>query len=312
MEPIMKNLHLLLSLLLFVSAAPVTPGSPSAEELNVVTTIPDLADIVREIGGDRVDVKTITRGRENLHAVTARPSHLVALSRADMFVQVGLSLEAVFVPGLLESARNTKIRPGAAGFVNTSDGWDAIDVPASVSRQGGDLHPYGNPHLNLDPRGGEHMAEVIRDALVQIDPGSKDLYERRHAAYAEKLAEARKRWDALTDRLRGRKIVVYHQEFNYLARYHGIEIVDAIELRPGIPPTPNHLAEVIGDMKREGVKVILVAHWSRNRDVERVAEATGARIVEVPSQAGGTASTETWIGMMDELHAQLVTAFSGE
>jgi ABC-type Zn uptake system ZnuABC Zn-binding protein ZnuA len=302
-------LRCLALLALAAPTRPAAPAEPAADPLEVVATIPDLGDIVQEVGGDRVEVSTITRGRENLHAVTARPSHLVALSRADVFVQVGLSLETVFVPGLLENSRNRAIQPGAPGFVNVSDGWQPIDVPVSVSRQGGDLHPHGNPHINLDPRGGEHMAKVVRDALIELEPDSEAYFEERHEAFASKLAAARERWDALTERLRGRKLVVYHQEFNYLARYHGIEITATIELRPGIPPTPNHLAEVIGTVKREGVKVILIAPWSRNRDVEKVAETTGASIVEVPSQAGGTEATRTWIGMMDVVHERLAEAF---
>lgn len=303
----MKILHTLLSFVLLASTA---VPSAAADPLRVVGTIPDLADVVREVGGDRVEVETITRGRENLHAVVARPSHLVALSRADLFVQVGLSLETVFVPGLIESSRNRAIRPGSPGFVTVSDGWEAIEVPDSVSRRGGDLHPQGNPHMNLDPRAGEHMAQVVLDALVALDPGSKAEYAERHAAYAERLAAARRRWDELTPRLRGRKIAVYHQEFNYLARYHGIEIVGSIELRPGIPPTPNHLAELIDAMRREDARVILIAPWSRNRDVERVAERTGATIVEVPNQAGGSDETATWIDTMDTIHERLAAALA--
>jgi ABC-type Zn uptake system ZnuABC Zn-binding protein ZnuA len=152
------------------------------------------------------------------------------------------------------------------------------------------------------------MAQVVLDALVGLDPGSKAGYAERHAAYAERLAAARRRWDELTPRLRGRKIAVYHQEFNYLARYHGIEIVGSIELRPGIPPTPNHLAELIDAMRREDARVILIAPWSRNRDVERVAERTGAALVEVPNQAGGSDETATWIDTMDTIHERLAAA----
>jgi ABC-type Zn uptake system ZnuABC Zn-binding protein ZnuA len=291
--------------LAFASAA-----RPSADKLKVLATIPDLADIVQEIADGRVDVTTVTRGSENLHAVTPRPSHLVAMSRADVFVQVGLSLEMAFVPGLMEVARNRAVYPGSAGFVNVSEGWEAIDVPANLSRQAGDLHPQGNPHMNLDPRAGEHMADVIYHAFVRLDPGSEALYKERYEAYKKKLAEAKARWDELAKGFRGSKIAVYHQEFNYFARCYGIEIADSIELRPGIPPTPNHLADVIADMKSRNVRVILIAPWSENSDVKRVAEATGARIVEVPNQAGGMDGAETWIGLMDVIHQKLAAAIA--
>jgi ABC-type Zn uptake system ZnuABC Zn-binding protein ZnuA len=282
-----------------------------ADKVKVVATIPDLADVAEQIGGRRVDVTTITRGRENLHAVTARPSHLVAMSRADVFVQVGLSLETAFVPGLLEGARNKDINPGAPGFVSVSEGWQPIEVQPSLSRRAGDLHPQGNPHMNLDPRAGEFMAKAIRDGLVRVDPGSESLYEQGYKAYLQKLAQAKQRWDEVAKGFRGRKIAVYHMEYNYLARYYDMEIAASIELRPGIPPTPNHLAQVIADMKQNGVKVILIAPWSENSSVKRVAEATGAKIVEVPNQAGGMPGADTWIGMMDLIHTKLAAATAG-
>jgi ABC-type Zn uptake system ZnuABC Zn-binding protein ZnuA len=299
------------TLLLALSAAPAAapalpaPAAPAAK-LEVVTTIHDLADIVRTIGGERVEVEALTRGRENLHLATARPSHLVALSRADMYVQVGLSLEAGFAPSLLLSARNAKIQPGAPGFVNVSDGWEAIEVPASLSRQAGDLHPQGNSHMNLDPRAGRHMAGIVRDALLRLDPAGAEGYEQRFAAYAEELARAEARWEEAREALRGKRVAVYHTEFNYLARWLGVEIADAIELRPGIPPTPNHLAAVIDDMKRREVRVILIAPWADNASVERVADATGAAVIVVPNQ---TPPGGTWIGMMDEIVAALARAF---
>ncbi len=292
-----------------VAAAPLTRAATAGEPLKVVATIPDLADLVRTIGGDRVDVLSIARGKENLHAVSARPSHLVAMSRADLFVEVGLSLEVSFVPSLLENARNDRIRPGASGFVNVSEGWTALDVPADVSRRAGDIHPQGNPHLNLDPRAGKHMAERILAGLLRVDPGSKDAYQERYDALAARLDEAEVRWSAGAQAWKGRKIVVYHLEYNYLAAAYGLEIVGSIESKPGIPGTPNHVARLIADMKARGCKTILTAIWSNNNDVARIAEATGAKVVELPNQCGSVRGSETWIGMMDVIHERLTSAF---
>jgi ABC-type Zn uptake system ZnuABC Zn-binding protein ZnuA len=283
----------------------------SSEPLRVVATIPDLADITRQIGGDRVEVTSIARGKENLHAVAARPSHLVAMSRADLFVEIGLSLEMSFVPGLLENARNGRIRPGAAGFVNVSEGWQPIDVPTELTRRSGDIHPQGNPHLNLDPRAGTHMALRIYEGLVRVDPSSKESYEGRYNTYLARIEEAQKRWASLTGGWKGKKVVVYHLEYNYLAAAYGLEVVGAIEYKPGIPPTPNHIAQLIDSMKAAGCKTILTAGWSNNKDVARVAEKTGASIVELPNQCGATTDAETWIGMMDVIHQRLAAAFEG-
>jgi len=289
-------------------AAPARAAAAS-DRLRVVTTLPDLADITRRIGGDRVEVTALTKGRENLHHVVARPSHLVALSRADVLVQVGLSLEMGFLPGLLENANNPKIRPGRPGFVNVSVGWDPLNVPIVVTRKDGDVHPDGNPHLNLDPRGGRQMAARILAGLVAVDPASKAAYEARAAEYGRELDAAEARWDAVAKNWSGRKIVTYHMEYDYLARRYGLEIVGTIESKPGIPPTPGHVARLVEQMRAAGAVVVLTAPWSNSGEVERIAEATSARVVELPNQCGGLADTESWIAMMDLVHERLERAF---
>jgi ABC-type Zn uptake system ZnuABC Zn-binding protein ZnuA len=308
----MTRTPLLLAFVLGLLAHPSARGAagvPAPEKLRVVTTIPDLADVARRIGGERVEVSSIARGKENTHAVPVRPSHLVAMSKADLFVQIGLSLEASYVPGLLEGCRNRRIQPGAPGFVNCSEGWEPIDVPASLSRRGGDVHPQGNPHMNLDPRGGRHIADCVLAGLVRVDPARRDEYGQRHGAYVAELDAAVARWAAMGAAWKGEKVVEYHQEFRYFARAYGIELVATIESKPGIPPTPNHLAEVIARMRSEGVKVIATATWSNEDTVERVADATGARVLELPNMCGGLPGTETWIGMMDVLHRRVAEAF---
>ncbi len=297
-----------LPLALTALASPVLAAAASGP-LRVVTTLPDLADITRRIGGDRVEVTALTKGRENLHHVSARPSHLVALSRADVLVQVGLSLEMGFLPGLLENANNPKIRPGMPGFVNVSVGWDPLNGPTVVTRKDGDVHPDGNPHLNLDPRGGRQMAARILAGLVAVDPAGKAAYEARAAEYGQELDAAEARWDAAAKTWAGRRIVTYHMEYDYLARRYGLEIVGTIESKPGIPPTPGHVAQLVAKMKAADARVILTAPWSNSGEVERIAEATVAKVVELPNQCGGIDRTDTWIAMMDLMHERLAQAF---
>lgn len=296
------------SLLAIAALCTFALAGHAADRLRVVCTIPDLADLARTIGGDRVDVTSICKGTENTHAVVTKPSHLVAVSRADVFVEVGLSLETAFVPGLLEGARNERIRPGKPGFVNVSEGFEAIEVPTALSRRDGDVHPQGNPHINLDPRFGRHAAARILASLVAVDPGSKAAYEARAAEYGKLLDAAEARWTTAEKAFAGRKIVVYHKEFAYLARVCGIDVVGSIEPKPGIPPTPNHLAELVGAMKQQSGLVIVTAPWSNGRDVERVAKESGARVVEIPNLVGG-GSAKTWIELMDLAHARLAEGF---
>lgn len=299
-----------LALFLGFALTGATDAHARAAKLRVVTTIPDLADIVKEIGGDRVDVTSIARGRENTHAVAIRPSHMIAMSKADLFVQIGLALESSYVPGLLENCHNSKIQPGQPGFVNASEGWTPIDVPASVSRQQGDVHPFGNPHMNMDPRGGRQIAERVLAGLEAVDPAGEKEYGDRYTRYVAKLEEAERRWAEGAEGWAGRKVVIYHQEYNYLADAYGIEIVGAIEPKIGIPPTPNHVAELIERMKAEHARVILTAIWSNNATVARIAEATGARVVELPNMCGGLPGTDEWIAMMDTVHERLAAAFA--
>lgn len=298
-------------LLLLAALLALAPASPAADALRVVATIPDLADIAREIGGDRASVTALTKGSENLHRVVARPSHLVALSRADVLVQMGLSLESGFLPAMLENARNPRIRPGQPGFVDVSSGWTAIDVPTVVTRKDGDVHPDGNPHLNLDPRAGRHFAQRVLAGLCAADPAGKAAYEARAAAYAKRLDEAEARWAEAEKAWAGRKVVVYHVEFDYLVRRCGLDVVGSIESKPGIPPTPKHVAELVERMKSAGPVVILTAPWSNGGEVAEIAKATGATVVELPNQCGATAGAETWIGLQDLVHARLAAAFAG-
>jgi zinc/manganese transport system substrate-binding protein len=311
LSPIRTRSAFLRLLLLVAATFAAAPASSAAGALRVVATIPDLADVAREIGGDRVTVTALTKGGENLHRVVARPSHLVALSRADVLIQVGLSLESGFLPGMLENARNPRIRPGQPGFVDVSAGWTAIDVPAVVTRKDGDVHPDGNPHLNLDPRAGRHFAQRILLGLCAADPAGKSAYEARAAAYGRRLDEAEARWAEAAKSWSGRKVVVYHVEFDYLVRRYALEVVGAIESKPGIPPTPKHVAELVERMKSAGPVVILTAPWSNGGEVKEIAKATGATVVELPNQCGGTAGAETWIGLMDLAHARLAAAFGG-
>jgi ABC-type Zn uptake system ZnuABC Zn-binding protein ZnuA len=299
-------LRRLLLLLALISSSATTLA---ADKLKVVATIPDLADIVRQIGGERVEVTTICRGLENAHLVTPKPSHLVAMSRADVLVQIGLSLETAFVPGLLESCRNDRIQPGKPGFVNTSEGWQPLDVPKVLDRKFGDVHPQGNPHMNLSPAGGRQMAERVLAGLVAVDPASKTAYEARFAEYAKQLDEASKRWAEAEKSWAGRKVVVYHKEYDYLIDACHLKLIGSIEPKPGSPPTASSLAGLIGEIRREKDVVILSASWSNNQAVARIVEETGVKVVELPNMCGGLAGTETWIGMMDLVHQRLAQAF---
>jgi len=281
----------------------------TAEPLRVVTTVPDLADIVVEIGGDRVEVQSLSKGMENLHAVVVTPSMLVALSRADLFFEMGLALESTWLPSVLRAARNPAIEPGKPGFVNVSIGWQPIEVPKSTSRQAGDLHPQGNPHFNLDVRAGRHFADRILEALVAVDPSGESSYRAAYDLYSEKLSAAEAKWKEVGRELRGKKVAVYHLEFNYFVRHYGMTQIVSIEPKPGIPPKPRDVARVIQLVRKEEVPVILTAAWSNNRQVKNIARQTGATVVELPNMVHGAPWAKSWIDLMDGLHDRILQAY---
>ena len=290
----------------------LTAPDASAADLRVVGTIPDLATLAEEIGGERVEARSLSRGTENLHGVRVRPSMLIALNKAELYLQIGLSMEAVWITDLLIRAKNKRIASGSDGFQNCSDGWEAIQVPKNLSRKGGDLHPQGNPHFNLDPLGGPHLAQKVYEALVRVDPAGKPVYDKNYADWQKRLAAKQERWTKIAAGLKGKKVVVYHTEYNYFAKRVGMEIVASIEPKPGIPPSPGDVTRVVKVMKEEGANVILTAAWSNNRQTNDIARRTGAKVVELPNQVKGADWAPNWIALMDGIHTRLAEAYELE
>jgi zinc/manganese transport system substrate-binding protein len=289
---------------------PVPEVPPRSRPLEVLVTIPDLKDFVDQIGGERVRVHSLARGGENLHAVMLRPSDLVRAGRAELFFEIGLSLEHSFVPGLLEAANNPRLKVGQASFVNASIGWRPIEVPASLTRDAGvDIHPDGNPHWNLSPEAGEHFTQKVLAGLIAVDPQGEPRYRYRAAQLLERLAEAKLRWLKAQDLLRGRKLVCYHRDVSYLAAACGLTIVGTIEPKPGVQPSPTSMAALIQRMRDEAVPLILTGKWSNNKFTRFVAQETGASVLELPLMVGGDPEATDWIALMDLLHERLLAAY---
>ncbi len=294
-----------------VSAAP-TRALSGSDKLQVVATLPDLANLATAIGGDRIDVKTLARPGQNLHAVRVKPSHLVALSKADLFLQVGLSLEHAWIPGLLRTARNRKVLPGTNGFVSAGEGYSMIEVPVRLDRSlSADVHPAGNPHINISLGGGPHMAERIRDGLIRVDPAGEEAYRAGFAQWMTRYDEARLRWDVVSAAVAEKKAdaCLYHQEFDYLLGEMGLSIAAFLEPRPGLAPTPSHLAKVIDIVKAKEIPVILTAPWSNNKNCRRVAELTGAAILQLPVMTGSENQSGDWIRMIDATVEKIAAAY---
>lgn len=284
-------------------------GITPADKLNVVTTVPDLAWFAKEIGGDQVTVTSLSKGRENLHSLKVRPRTLVSISKADVLIEMGLSLEATWLPELVLASRNRKIHEGEPGRVNCGENWVAMDVPADLSREGGDLHPGGNPHYALSPRSGTHIADHVLRGLVAVDPSHEEQFLERYTKLTERLGKAEKKWKRYAELFEQSKtiemVVTYHSEFDYLLDYLGVQSKMAIEPKPGVPPTAKHLAKVISHMRDESIPLVLTANWSNSKNVTMVASKAGAKVLELPVMVDGEPWASDWILLIDGLMERL-------
>jgi len=276
-------------------------GQPAHAKLRVVAALPDVADITRQIGGDRISVETIAEGTQDPHKVPVKPSFVTKLNRADALVVQGLGLEHAFIPALLEAARNDRIMPGAVAYIDASLYVKPLEVPSSQNRTQGELHPLGNPHFNLDPEQGKLMARAIAEGLERVDPAGAANYRDGLARFTALLDRKIAEWQKLAAPLRGLKVVSYHQDLIYLANRYGMQLVGTIEVKPGIPATPGHLEELLSTMQREKVKVIIREIAYDPGLARSLAERTGARVAEISSLAGGLGSN----GYIDSIEADL-------
>ncbi len=254
-------------------------------KLNVVTTTPDLAAIARAVGGEHVAVRSLGRPHENPHFVEPKPSYIVALNNADLLIEVGLELEVGWLPALLEQTRNRRILPGQPGRLDASTVITPLEVPRGpVDRGQGDVHPHGNPHYLLDPVRGRAVARAIADGLVRQDPAHAAAYRANLAAFeqaVETCTEAcRQRLAAGTHR----KVFTYHRSLSYFAERFGLEVVNTVEPKPGIPPSPAHITRLIEQGQRENVRAILMENWYDRRVPDLIAGNIGARVVPLALQ----------------------------
>lgn len=277
----------------------------------VVATIPDLADMARQIGGGVFDVKSLTTGVENLHAVPVKPSFATLLNRAEVVLLMGLDAEHAFLPALLEAARNSRLLPAAPGYVDCSIYVTTLQVPVRLDRSLGDQHPRGNPHFNLDPVSGKAMARAIAEGLTRNYPQHEALFKKNLTAYLATLDAAIVRWQREAAPLRGVKLVSYHPDMLYFAERFGMEAIGTIELRAGVGPTPGHIVELEALMRREGVKIVVrEVHYPAGL-AETIAQRTGAKLVTLPAMVGGVPEAKDYLSFIDYNLRTMLRAVQG-
>jgi zinc/manganese transport system substrate-binding protein len=268
-------------------------------KIRVVATIPDLADMAKNIGGDLLEIKSLATGVEDVHAVPMKPSFATILNRADVLLLMGLEMEHAFLPGLLEAARNPKILRDAPGYIDCSVYITPLEVPTRLDRALGDVHPMGNPHFNLDPVAGKAIARAIADGLTRNSPENGATFKKNLAAYLATLDAAIARWQREAAPLRGVKFISYHPDLIYFAERFGMEAAGTIEIRPGVDPTPGHIVELQERMRREGVKLVVRERHYPAGLAETIAQRTGAKLVELPAMVGGVPEAKDYVSFID-------------
>ena len=282
-------------------------------KLNVVATTSDLGSIAHEIGGDLVQVTVLAKPMEDVHFVDPKPSYVVKLAHADVLLEGGAELEIGWLPPLLEGARNPKLGSGQPGRVGCAEGLSLLEVPALLDRSQGDLHAAGNPHFLIDPVNARHAAERIYSAFSEVDPAHRAGYREGLETFTRRLDEKLPAWQKALAPFSGRRVVAFHNSWPYFAQRFGMKIDLFLEPKPGIPPTPAHLAEVIDRMKAEKIGVIIVEPFQNRKTAETVANRTGAVLIDVAQYPGGIKGTEAgYIELMDYLVNTLANALNGK
>ncbi len=285
----------------------LTTSAVAHAQLRVVTTTPTYADLARRIGGNRVAVTSIMRGPENIHRIVATPAKVALVAQADLFIHSGLDLE-LWVPALLRGARNAKILPGRPGNFNAARGIRLKEIPRAVSRAQGEMHIYGNPHYVLDPINLIIIGRNLRDRLSEIDPEHAAEYHRNCAGFEDRMKRELLRWLRQMRPYRGLKVVGYHNVFPYFADRFALRVIGYVEPKPGIEPSPGHVARLIQLMRRERCRIILLNTWADRRTAESIARETGAVIVPFPEWVGGVPEAKDIFSHFDFLVGNIVRA----
>lgn len=306
MLAVVRESLLIMANLLFVSAI---IGNST---INVVTTLPDLRDIAKQIGGDRVKVFSIAKGYQDPHFVDSKPSYIIKLHRADLFAQVGLDLEIGWVPALLEGARNPNILWSGKGYVDASKGVTLLQVPTvepSKLRAEGDIHIYGNPHYWLDPENAKIIAQNIYEGLVRVSSDDEAYFKATKEMFFSRVDQALAIWLGMMQPYRGRKIIAFHDSWPYFENRFDIEIAGFIEPKPGISPSPKHIQRTIEKMKRENIRVIIISPFYSKKIPERIAKEVGGIVVELAPSVEGMKGVNSYFDLFDYNLKKLTEAF---
>jgi zinc/manganese transport system substrate-binding protein len=291
----------LLSLLAFLSQS-------ASAALNVFACEPEWGALAQELGGDKVNVYSATTAQQDPHHIEARPSLISRARNADLMICSGSELEIGWVPLLLTQSGNARIQPGSPGFLEASQFVAKLEIPKVIDRALGDIHPGGNPHVHLDPRNIAKVAEVLAGRLAEIDRANAAEYRKRAESFRERWNSAVQKWTQQAAPLKGVPLVVYHKDMSYFINWTGMKEVGSLEPKPGIPPTPGHLADLVERMKRDPAKAIVYSPYNNPRAAEFLSAQAKIPAVPLPFTVGGTERAKDLFGLYDDMIERLLKA----
>lgn len=290
----MKKLLLILSL----SFAALTQAAHA--ELHVFACEPEWAALTKEIAQDKVDIYTATNAYQDPHHIQARPSLISKMRRADMLVCTGAELEIGWLPLLLRQSSNEKLQPGQPGYFEAAQQVTLLEKPAQVDRSMGDVHPEGNPHMQLDPHRIATVAEKLSERLALLDPDNAKFYQQRYQDFAKRWQQAMKGWEAKAAPLKGVPVAVYHKGYAYLFHWLGIKEIVALEPKPGLPPSAGYLAEVKEKIAKQPVKMVLYSAYQSDQAANWLGENAHIPVVQLPFTVGGDDKAKDLFGLFDD------------
>ena len=291
-----------------VALSSVVIALPAAAALNVFACEPEWGAVAQELGGDKVSVYSATTALQDPHRIEARPSLIARIRSADLLICSGSELEIGWIPLLLTQSGNPRVQLGNPGYFEASQYVVRLEIPKVIDRALGDIHPGGNPHVHTDPRNIARIAPVLMERMAQLDPANAESYRSRGKSFLERWQAAIARWEQQAAPLKGVPVVVYHKDFSYFINWTGMREAGSLEPKPGIPPSPSHLAELIDQMKRAPAKVIVYSPYNSPQAAEFLSSRANIPAVMVPFTVGGTDKAKDLFGLFDDTIARLLVA----
>ena len=267
-------------------------------QLNIFACEPEWKGLADEIGGDKVKVFSATHAKQNPHFIRARPSLIAKISRADLIICSGASLEVGWLPLLLQKS-GKKLQHGRIGNLMAAHHLPLLEIPTEVSRSQGDVHPEGNPHVHLNPHNILIIAKELSSRLESIDPLNATYYSDQLQDFSSRWQESIMRWEKELLTFKGKKVIVHHKSFSYLADWMKIEIIASLEPKPGISPSSSHLEFLLQNNKSNPADIIIRTPYDPKDASIWLSEKTGITAIILPYTIGGNDQSDNLFALFD-------------